>query len=360
MGENQNPDVYPSMVWASSIQKSRVNWLNQGRLALGKITVMDGDPGLGKSSIMVDWAARVTTGRALPGDDGWMDELKVREPRGVVLLSAEDDRDDTIGPRLEIAGADLNRVLLLNMKDDDNNEYLPSIGKNLKDIEHAIEVAQALLLIIDPFMAYLDADTNANRDQDVRRVLSPVASMAARKKCSVLVSRHLNKAVGMSSLHRGGGSIGIVGAARFGLLVAKDPTDKDVRRRLVMINKVNIGPEVPTLVYRLDGVEGTDHARVEWLGESLQTASSVSEQSTDRFEQETRTEAEDWLMAILKEGSVASNEISRAAAKEGLSMATVRRAKIELGVQAIRQGFGKDGSWIWSLPPEPNNHDWGT
>jgi hypothetical protein len=349
------------MLYASSVLKSRLEWLNKGRLALGKITILDGDPGLGKSTMMLDWIARITTGRALPGDTGWTTDEQVTTPRGVVLLSAEDDDSDTIVPRLELAGANTKKVLLLKMVDNENNEYLPTIGRGLWAIEQAIEAANAVLLVIDPFMAYLDAETNSNRDQDVRRVLSPVAAMAARNRCCVLVSRHLNKATGMAGMYRGGGSIGIIGAARIGLLAHKDGEDPTGQRRLLMVQKANLGPEALTLVYRLNGVEGSDHARVEWLGESSITAASVMDQPMDRYERDDASEAERWLEDFLIDGPMPANEIHREATKAGHGTRAIKRAKTALTVKLDKRGFGKDSTWVWSLPVrhiEPVDEDW--
>lgn len=343
-------DLMPEMVTVSSIEPTRITWLCPGRLAAGKMTVLDGDPGLGKSTIVLDWAARITTGRALPGMDGWSSNLPVMKPRGVVLLSAEDGRSDTIRPRLDIAGADTRKVVLLSMVDEQGNKFLPTLGRHLWAIEHAIESVNASLLVVDPLMAYLDAEVNANRDQDVRRVFSPIASMAERTGCAVIVLRHLNKAAGMSGLYRGGGSIGIIGGARVGLLAHKDNDDETGHKRLLMVQKANIGPEAVTLVYQLTGVNGTDHARVEWLGESAVTADHIMAQSTDPVEREEASDAELWLEDMLMTGAISSNEVYREASKAGYSAKAIKKAKSSLSVKSAKQGYGKDGAWFWSLP----------
>lgn len=342
--------LMPKATMVSTIQSTRISWMCKGRLASGKITVLDGDPGLGKSTIVLDWAARITTGRALPGMDGWTDDIQVTKPRGVVLLSAEDGESDTIRPRLDIAGADTSRVVVLKMVDDQGNEFLPTLGRHLWAIEQQIEATNASLLVVDPLMAYLDAEVNANRDQDVRRVFSPIASMAERTGCAVIVLRHLNKATGMSALYRGGGSIGIIGGARVGLLAHKDNDDETGQRRLLMVQKANIGPEALTLVYQLAGVEGTDHARVEWLGESSVTASSIMAQEPDPVDRTDATDAELWLADVLQEGEMSSNDVFRDGKRAGFSERTMKRAKASLNVRRVKRGYGKDGSWFWSLP----------
>lgn len=344
------PELMPLQRLVSNIQPTKIRWICTGRVAEGKITVLDGDPGLGKSTIALDWTSRITTGRPLPGMDGWMDDAPSRIPRGVVLLSAEDGESDTIRPRLDAAGADTRRVAILKMADTEGNEFLPTLGKHLWAIEQTIEAMNASLLIVDPLMSYLDAEVNANRDQDVRRVLSPVASMAERTGCAVIVLRHLNKAAGMSGLYRGGGSIGIIGAARVGLLAHKDNDDPTGQRRLLMVQKCNIGPEALTLVYRVVGVEGTDSSRIEWLGESSVTAASVMGQPVDPVDRDDASDAELWLRDILEGAAMSSNEIYKEGAKAGYSQRTLKRAKSSIGVKAAKQGYGKEGSWYWSLP----------
>lgn len=344
------PELMPLQRLVSNIQPTKIRWICTGRLAEGKITVLDGDPGLGKSTIALDWTARITTGRPLPGMDGWMDDAPSRIPRGVVLLSAEDGESDTIRPRLDAAGADTRRVAILKMADTEGNEFLPTLGKHLWAIEQTIEAMNASLLIVDPLMSYLDAEVNANRDQDVRRVLSPVASMAERTGCAVIVLRHLNKAAGMSGLYRGGGSIGIIGAARVGLLAHKDNDDATGQRRLLMVQKCNIGPEALTLVYRVVGVEGSDSSRIEWLGESSITAASVMGQPIDPVDREDASDAELWLRDILEGAAMSSNDVYKEGAKAGYSQRTLKRAKSSLGVKAVKQGYGKEGSWYWSMP----------
>lgn len=336
----------------ADVMPTSIDWLCRGRIAAGKITVLDGDPGLGKSTIALDWAARITTGRALPGMPGWEANESRARARGVVLLSAEDGESDTIRPRLDGAGADCKKVILLKMSDESGNEYLPTLGQHLYAIEQQIEAADAAMVIIDPLMAYLDSEVNANRDQDVRRVLSPVASMAERTGCAVIVLRHLNKAVGMASLYRGGGSIGIIGAARVGLLAHKDNDDESGQRRFLMVQKCNIGPEATTLVYRIVGIEGTESSRVEWLGESSVTATSVMGQPIDPVERQDLTDAELWLADALSTGQLSANDIFRDGAKAGYAQKTLKRAKAKLNVESYRHGYGKEGGWMWRLPAQ--------
>lgn len=342
--------LLPRATPASAIEQQSIQWRWKGRLAAGKIVVLDGDPGLGKSTITLDIAARITRGRALPGDIGWVDDEPVTLPRNVMVLSAEDGRGDTIVPRLVAANADLKKIIFFDLVDLEGNEQLPSLSAHLREIEQHVISSKAALLIIDPLMAFLSSETNSNRDQDVRRVLSPLSTMAERTGCAVLVLRHLNKNAGMSSLYRGGGSIGIIGAARIGLLAAKDHRDETGQRRAIIVQKCNIGPEAASLAYRIVGLENSDSSRVEWLGETDLTANQVHSAQEDPADRDDLKDSEAWLIDYLKEGPAAVVDLLREGKKAGFSERTLKRSKQSLSIKAERYGYGKDGSWRWALP----------
>jgi hypothetical protein len=248
-----------------SVKPERIAWLWQGRIPLGKLTLIDGDPGTGKSALATDLAARASTGRPFP--DG-----SPCERGGVVLLSAEDGLADTIRPRLEAAGADLGRVLSLATVSDSEGERLLSIPEDIDIIRRGIERVDARLVVVDPLMAFLSGDVNSHRDQDVRKALAPLAKLAEETGAAIVVVRHLNKTTGGSPLYRGGGSIGIVGQARSALLVAKHPED-DQRRVLAPV-KSNLAAPAPSLVYALR--EATNGAvRVEWKGATSLDANTL-------------------------------------------------------------------------------------
>lgn len=334
---------------ASSVEPEEITWLSKGRVAAGKLTIIDGDPGLGKSQIATDWAARITRGRALPGMPGWTEDDPVTDPRNVIVLSAEDGEADTIVPRLIAAGADLRRIFFMDMVVEDGATYMPTLDANIADIKNQIEATYAAMLIVDPLFAYLGGNVNTGRDHDVRSVLSPLKAISEQCGCAPVVLRHLNKAMGMATLYRGGGSIGIIGAARVGLLVFKDDEDKEGKRRILAVQKCNIAEEAPSLMYRIVPADGGKVSRVEWLGETHKGVEHMATGS-DPSEKAEVSEAEMWLSDLLAEGPIDAVEVYRLGQKQGFAQRTLRRAKESIGATSQRKGFGPGSSVSWFLP----------
>lgn len=335
----------------SLVQSERVRWLWPGRIPLGKITVVDGDPGLGKTTAILDVGSRLTTHRAMP--DGARGDLD--GPRGVIIMTAEDGLGDTIRPRLEAAGADLARVLSFDLtRDGDGNERMPSILHDLDALEAIIRQLDAALVIVDPLMAYLgDAkEANANHDQDVRRVLSPFGRMLERVGCAAAVIRHLRKAESGNAIYRGGGSIGIIGAARSGLIVATDPDDKSGARRIMAVSKANLAAPASALAYRTEGMPNGS-VRIAWEGPTHHTAIGLLGTIVSVEERDQLNEAEDFLRQMLwTEQGAQAKDVQREARTQGYSDKILRRARERLGVVSNRVGpFGSGGVWMWSLPP---------
>ncbi len=323
----------------SEVEPERVEWLWTGRIPLGKLTVVDGDPGLGKSAMTLDIAARVSAGLELPDGERC-------ESAGVVLMSAEDGLADTIRPRLDAAGADTKRILALTTKtDQQNTEQMVSIPEDLSLIEHEIKRVGARLVVVDPLMAFLSGDTNSHRDQDVRRALAPLAKLAERTGAAVLIVRHLNKTSGGNTLYRGGGSIGIIGAARSGLVVAEDPEDPE--RRILAHNKQNLGKPSASLVFTIE-TASNGAARVVWCGQSELNASQILRAPVDEEEKSALSEATEFLRDELQDGPMAAKQVKKNARDADISERTLKRAKADLRVKSTKEG---DGSWTWSLPP---------
>jgi len=337
---------YIAGVLASEVQIERVEWVWDARIPLGKITVLDGDPGLGKSALTIDLAARISTGRSMPDDTRGIEG-------GVLIMNAEDGEADTIVPRLAAMGANLDRVRILKTITDSSGERQPAIPGDLATIERAAVSVDARFIVIDPLMAFLSGATNSFRDQDIRRALAPLATMAERIKAAVLTVRHLNKALDGNPLYRGGGSIGIIGAARSGLLVARDPDDENGEVRVLAVTKTNLGPCPSSLRYSITPERGS--IRVHWGGESRHRASALLALPEDSEARNAVEEAELFLRTILADGPLAANEVSRVAKSSGFARRTLERAKKLLGARARRSGYGTGSEWVWELPKNAND-----
>lgn len=324
----------PAAPWVrvAEVEAERVTWLWPGRVPLGKLILLDGDPGLGKSTLALDLAARVSAGLPMP----FAAADTAAPPAGVVVLSAEDGIADTIRPRLEAAGADIGRVLAFR------SEALPTLA-DLGPIERAIGEVAAVLVVVDPLMAFLGDRVDAHQDHDVRRTLAPLAGLAERTRAAVLVVRHLNKMGGGPALYRGGGSIGIVGAARSALLVARDPED-ELRRVLAPV-KHNLCAPPPALAFTLVPAGAT--VRVEWLGESTHTADALVGQP-EGAERGAVGEAREALAVVLAVGPVPAEDVERERTRLGISSWAWRGARRALRVRVEKAGF-HDG-WTWTLP----------
>ena len=330
----------------SDVQPEQVRWLWPGYIPLGKLTVIDGDPGNGKSTVMCDIAARVSTGRAMP--DGSVSDLD--GPAGVVLLSAEDGPADTIRPRLDAAGADVARVALLECAVSGERER----GITLADLDHietAIAAVGAGLVVIDPLMAFLGGETNSYRDQDMRAVLAPLARLADRTGAAMVVIRHFNKGQAANVLYRGGGSIGIIGAARVGLVIAPDPDELDSPRRVMAVAKSNLAVKPPAMAYRLvQAANGVAYAV--WEGATHHTAAMLTNAPPDDEERNAQTDAASVLREILAGGALPADDVKAEAKRAGVSERTLWRAKGKIGIRSRKEGYGDGARWMWELPPE--------
>jgi archaellum biogenesis ATPase FlaH len=255
----------------SEVETLPIEWIWQGRIPLGKITLLEGDPGVGKSLLALTIAACVSTGRPLPGSTyGWQG--------GVIIIAPEDSPEDTIKPRMEAVRCDPSQVHLLNttitfdVKAMEVHERPFSLSRDLKDLEMGIIRNNAILVVIDPLMAVLGRNIDSSRDQDVREVLTPLAQLAERTGCAILIIRHLNKGNSANSLYRGAGSIGITAAARVALLVAHDPGDE--QKRVFATIKNNLSKVATNLTFQIvENERGVPY--IQWLGENHHTTSTL-------------------------------------------------------------------------------------
>jgi hypothetical protein len=335
------------LVCIADVPAEPVRWLWPGRIPLGKLTVLDGDPGVGKSTLTLSIAAKVTTGSPFPD---WTQP----DAADVLLLSAEDEIGDTIRPRLEAAGADITRAWVLpDVREEGEPPRPPELPRDLDRLEAMVKDRAAALVVIDPLMAFLAGQVDAHRDQDVRRVLASMAAMAARTRAAVVIVRHMNKSVGGNPLYRGGGSIGIVGAARAGLLAAPDPDDDG--RRILAMTKSNLATTPDALAYRLVDDDRYGVARVVWDGVTGHTAADLLRVRRDDPDDQApaRSDAEEVLREILSEGPMPAKEAKALAREAGIAERTLDRAREAIGAVTRREGFGKGARYLWALPDNP-------
>ncbi len=330
-----------STIRLSDVQPERVSWLWPGRIPAGKLVTLDGDPSLGKSTLSLAFAAIITTGGT------WPDNSPCNYPGDVILLSAEDGLADTVRPRLDAAGADVTRVHAVQGVTLPDGTLRPPTLADVDDLHRLVTETGARLLVVDVLMAYLPSGTDSHKDQDIRRVLSRLSSLADTTGCTVLLLRHLNKAKGGDPMYRGGGSIGIVGAVRAGMHVAKDPDDEDLR--VLACTKSNLGPEPEALTYKLTDADVHGVARVEWVGTSNHDARALLADA-DGEDAGDRREVEIWLHDVLASagGTLAASEVYKKARGAGYSNDQAKRAKKKLQISSAKADM--DSGWTWSLP----------
>jgi AAA domain len=329
----------------SMIKAEPLRWLWPGRIPLGKLSIIVGDPGLGKSLLTVAIAASVSVGARWP-------DAATCSSAHVLMLSAEDDPADTIRPRLEAAGAALDRVHVFRAvrefeKDGDGSKLRDfSLRKDVAVLSDLLErLEDVRVIVIDPVSAYLDS-VDSHNNAEVRGLLAPLAELAATRGVAILAVSHLNKAAGGNPLYRASGSLAFVAAARSVMLVTRE---EDTNRRLLLPLKQNLAPEGAGLAYEI--TEGANGAPiVVWHPDpvTLTAGEALAKQETAPAERTELRDAMDWLYGLLEGGPASARQIQADARDAGLSWITVRRAKDALGVRAGKTRF--DGGWQWALP----------
>lgn len=339
-----------------TIERKAARWLWKDRIPLGNVTMLVGDPGLGKSQLTARLAQMVTS-----------------KGGTVILASAEDSPSYTIVPRLQAAGAVLSKVHHVALADEHDTEGAIRLPDDLQALRIQIDRVGGIdLLVVDPVMAHLGGKVDSYKDSDVRKALAPLAQLASDYDCAVVAVAHLNKSTGTNATYRVGGSIAFAAAARSVLLLARDP-DSDERgpERILANVKNNLAPEAASLrctieAQLLDAVVEDGHVRQPLattskivVGEecgvsgSMLLAASSGEQNGEP--KTAVDEAKQFLLAMLAAGPVLSKELLREAKSAGMSEMTVRRAKDALRIKA-RQVPGKQhGGWMWELPGDDSD-----
>ena len=335
----------------ADVRAKPIRWLWPGRIARGKVSLIVGHPGLGKSQVTAGFAAIVSTGGFWPVD-------RTHCERGrVLLLSAEDDPEDTIRPRLEAANADLSRIVILDAVRETNQRgevHARSFNLNTDVSRLGALIAKlkdVALIVIDPISAYLGA-ADSHNNAEVRALLTPLAELAARHGVAVVCVSHLNKSAGSEALLRVQGSVAFGAAARAVWGVARD---KEIAaRRLFLPLKNNLGTDQTGLAFAVEGVRlpsGIDTSRVVWEGEPVTvTAEEAFAPEDVREEKSAIEDAKPFLVEILADGPVPSKQIRADAEGAGYSWRTIQRVKKMLGIEAVKAGMA--GGWVWKLPPK--------
>lgn len=331
----------------SDVEPEPVRWLWPGRFALGKLSLIAGQPGLGKSFLTLDIAARVSRG------DHWpCDESTRCDQGGVVLLSAEDDIEDTIVPRLIAARADRSRIQAMRALYQPQPGIAPGAEKPVPFslLEHVPQLEELIhradpcrLVVVDPVSAFL-GKTDSHNNSEVRSALAPLASMAERNGVAVIAVTHLNKGQG-SALDRVIGSIAFTAAARAAYVVTRD--EDGPARRLMLPTKNNLATDQDGFAYRLEG-EPTPHVEWETTPVAMSADEAVGGRGSRGPEPDARRDAEAWLTDYLAAGPRPAKALYIAASEDGHTKDTIRRAKATLGVQATKTGY--QGAWVWLLP----------
>ncbi len=324
-----------SIIRASDLVSERLEYIWDGRIARGKLTIVAGDPGLGKSLLAAHIAAIVSQGSAWAPDDG--QALK----GSVIMVTTEDGLQDTIRPRLEAAGANLEAVHLLQDLD---------LTRNQDALEQEIKrLPDARLMIIDPITSCLGR-TNINGTADVRAIITPLSRLAARTGIAVIAITHLNKNGSGRAVARTTGSHAFVAVARAVYVLTKDPDDPG--RRLLLPLKNNLGADDRGTAFRIKEVPisvGTapclipDAEPVTITADEALAAPRGNSGSPSSLDQ-----AKEFLRELLAAGPVTALAVKAAAAAEAISGISLQRAKKALGVQSSKSAM--DGGWQWTLP----------
>jgi len=331
----QGGGTRPVLIRLSDVEPEEIEFIWPGRLALGKLNMIVGDPGLGKSFLTLDISARISAG--CPWPDGGV------APRGtVIIMTAEDGIADTVVPRLIKMGADTKQIYhLQSVVDPDNGrERLFQLHTDIATLEEAIGDVKPLLVVVDPLSSYLQG-IDSHKSAEVRSGLAPLMTLGERKRVCLVAVAHLSKAETKKVLYRVSGSLDFVAAARAAFLVGTDPEDED--RQLMLSIKMNIAEKPPALGYSI-----TDGGLV-WDNRPV-TASAADILGGHQAPTSKNAAAKTFLVEFLSAGPRLEKDIEEQVAREDFSMKTVWRAKKELNLTSAKAGL--HGGWNWGLPED--------
>lgn len=348
----------------SDVDARPIQWIWEGVLARGMLTILQGDPGIGKGFVSMDIAARITHNLPMPCSPNTEHRIQNTERRNVLLCSTEDMRAFTERPRAEAAGADLDRIYYMDELLTFGRSQKQMLEATILVLEEMIKSKEILLVVIDPLLGFLQSLAPSDA-QSVRRALMALCDLAERYGCAILAVLHLNKKATGSALYRAGGSIAFAAVARFVYCLGNAPlshpsppslpnadcqlpTAPDLR--ILACVKNNVSEPPPSLAFEIvpHQVGAIQSARVNWLGPTDLTADDLVAPNSAPRKQTAIEKAEALLYEILWDGPVPEKDVNLAAQQRQISLITLRRAKSRLKVQSLWDPHA--GFWSWILP----------
>ncbi len=329
--DNRRNEPNLKLINMEQVEVEKIDWLIYPFIPFGKVTIVQGDPGEGKTTMVLQIIAKLTKGEpVLPGSDEPILEGKTMalEPVNVIYQTAEDGLGDTIKPRLLAAGADCSRVMVI----DDNDQALTMMDARL---EEAIIQTKARLVVLDPIQGFLGADVDMHRANEIRPLMKRVAVLAEKYHCAIILIGHMNKNSNGKSSYRGLGSIDFQAAARSVLIVGRIKDEPEIR--VVCHVKSSLAPEGKSIAFRLDNDKG-----FEWIGEYDISADDLL--SGENRGQKIHA-AKEFLKEILVSGSMAQTKVAEEAESRGIKKKTLWNAKKELEIDSVKIG----NQWFWML-----------
>lgn len=333
---------------AAEIKMRPIDWLWPKRFAKGKLSIIAGEPGLGKSQVTVYLAANITLGRDFPDGE--------KCPQGnVIFLSAEDDPEDTIVPRLKAAGADCSKVHIVDaIKATVNTQDSMlqfSLSTDLNVLEEKIKaIGNVVAIFIDPISSYLGNKIDEHKNAAVRSTLAPLSKLAEKYKIAVICVTHLNKCENQKAMHRVVGSIGFIAASRSAFAVIRD--ENEDKKRLFLPIKNNLGNDSTGLSFFIEEQiieQEITTSKIAWTKEVItEKADVIMDGYSDQ--RSVIEDAKTFLQDLLFEAPMHVKEIFQQAKEEDLSVKNLRRAGKSLGIKISRRGFGPGGKTYWELP----------
>ena len=334
-------------ITADRVEAKPTRWLWPGYIPLGKVSLLAGRPKTGKSVLLIDIAARVSRGLAMP----YAERTEVG-PSRVILCMAEDDPEDMVVPRLIAAGADLGMVEIVKSVRGARGERGLDIARDIASLERLCKTGTTSLVIIDPIMSFIGSATDTNNDASTRYALWPIKDFAERRGIGVLLNHHQRKGSGDELQETIMGSTAFAGVPRSLLGLVPDPRNRS--RRLLMSLGVNVAKEPPTLAYEVEESNAVGSFNAPWIDWGKEPLYDLNRDVYRRLvrEQAAReaggelTKASDFLDRVLTSGPVASTTLEELAEAEGISERTLKRARRERDCATKKL---TDGTWMVGL-----------